>query len=158
MIKNLGRYAHPPKGGRNPLAGRHAAGSPLGSPTTPPNKASQPEPASNKTKGATKGFGTPRPPMTNPTNQAVQAQSQISAQPAPFKIPMGLGNQSMAINGPTQKPTAGLVGSKAPAHPPKQYQIKTKSHMVGVPNNPPRKVGKMTASATKGGHSLLYGD
>lgn len=162
MIKNLGTYAHPSKGGRNTNAGRHAAGAnpAPGSGVKPPNKASQAEPASNKVKTASMGQMKPSNPMTNPTNQSAQAQSQISAPPAPFKTTQGIVNTpapAVMPYGSTFKHTSGLSGSKAPAHPPKQYKIKTKSHMVGVTQGK-RKIGKMTAGATKGGHSLLYGD
>lgn len=162
MIKNLGTYAHPAKGGRNTNAGRHAAGAnpAPGSGIRPPNKSSQAEPASNKVKTASMGQMSPKNPSTNSTQQVSQVQSQISAPPAPFKTTsgiLGMGAPAVMPYGPTSKHTSGLSGSKAPAHPPKQYKIATKSHMVGVTQGK-RKIGKMTASAKKGGHSLLYGD
>ena len=122
MIKNLGKFAHPPKSG--------------GKPEMKPNL-----------------------PMES--KQSKQAASQIKAPPAPFKNPAAAANapaQAVMQNGPTSKHTAGLSGSKAPAHPPKQYGIKTKSHMVGVKDNPPKIAGALTKKATKGVHSLLYGD
>ena len=169
MIKNLGNYAHP-KGGRNTNIGRHSAGAnpAPGSTFKPRNAGSQPEPASNKVKTGSKGQMTPRLPMTNPTNQAVQAQSQISAPPVPFKNPAGPVGSAPgkaprgAVPGPVQKPYAGLRGSGAPKNPDAGpvggFKPKTLGKQVGYVNNPPRKIGKMTASAKKGGHSLLYGD
>ena len=159
MIQNLGKFAH----ARNPNKGRHAAGAnpAPGSTFKPRNAASQPEPASNKVTTGSKTFGAPKNPSINSANQVAQAQSQISANPAPFKNPAGVANASAPATmpyGSTFKHTSGLAGSKAPAHPPKQYSIKTKGKMVGVNFPGKKKKGAMTASATKGGHSLLYGD
>ena len=120
-------------------------------------------------KSGSKRFKPPRNPMTNATNQTLQAQSQISANPAPFKNPAGIANAA-APSGPkgvnpgsvTRQQNAGLSGSKAPANPPVvpvgNYKPSTQGKMVGV-NFPGRKhKGSMNASAKKGGHSLLYGD
>lgn len=161
MIKNLGKYAHQPKG-NSTQAGRHSAGAnpAPGSGVQPPNRAGQPEPAGNKPITGGKTEMRPKAASTS-MNSILQAQQHIQRPPAPFKNPAGVANApapAVMPNGPTTKHTAGLSGSPAPAHPPKQYNIKTKSHMVGVTDNPPRKVGAMTASAKKGGHSLLYGD
>ena len=168
MINNLGKYAHPPKsGGRNIGAGRHNAGAnpAPGSTFRPKNSASQAEPAGNKQTGSSKAFGAPKNPMTNPTNQAAQAQSQISANPAPFKNPAGVANASAPATmpyGSTFKHTSGLRGSSAPknpgAGPVGGMKPKTLGLTVGVKFPGPKKKGAMTASAKKGGHSLLYGD
>ena len=135
MIKNLGKYAHPPKGGKM----KTVKGMPI-----------------------TGGKTEMRPKMPSTSlNTTAQMAQQIATPPAPFKSNASVVNQPVQAvmpNGPTTKHTAGLSGSKAPAHPPKQYNIKTKGKMVGVNFPGPKKVGKMTASATKGGHSLLYGD
>lgn len=167
MINNLGNYAHPPKsGGRNPNKGRHAAGAnpAPGSTFRPRNSASQTEPASNKVTTGSKKFGAPKNPSINSTNQVAQAQSQISANPAPFKNPAGIANASTPATmpyGSTFKHTVGQVGSRAPKNPPAGpvggFKPKTLAKQVGY-RTAPRKIGKMTASATKGGHSLLYGD
>lgn len=168
MINNLGKYAHPPKsGGRNIGAGRHNAGAnpAPGSTFRPKNASSQAEPAGNKVTGGSKSFGAPRNPQTNPTNQSVQAQSQISANPAPFKNPDGPANASTPAQmpyGSTFKHTSGLSGAKAPANPNAGpvggFKPKTNGLQVGVNFPGPRKKGEMSAGATKGGHSLLYGD
>lgn len=168
MIKNLGNYAHPPKnGGRNINTGRHAVGSnpAPGSGVQPKNRAGQAAPAGNSPKTGASYQMTPKNPITNPTNQAAQAQSQISAPPAPFKNPagiVGLGAPATMPYGSTFKHTAGLSGSKAPRNPPAGpvggFKPKTLGKQVGY-NFPGKKhKSPMTASAKKGGHSLLYGD
>ena len=125
MIKNLGKFAHPPKSGSKPQM-------------------------------------KPRLPMES--KQSKQAASQIKAPPAPFKNPAGAANApapAKMINGPTSKHTAGLKGSAAPvtpnAGPVGGGKPKTGSMVVGV-GNPPKIAGAITKKATKGGHSLLYGD
>lgn len=168
MINNLGKFAHPPKGGgRNIGKGRHNAGANPAPVSTfkPRNSAGQSEPAGNKVTTGQPNFGAPKNPMTNPANQAAQAQSQISAPPAPFKNPAGPANASVPATmpyGPTSKHTSGLRGSLAPKNPPAGpvggFKPKTLGKTVGVNFPGPKKKGKMTASATKGGHSLLYGD
>ncbi len=168
MITNLGKYAHPPKsGGRNIGAGRHNAGAnpAPGSTFKPKNAGSQAEPASNKATGGSKAFGAPKNPITSPANQAVQAQSQIAANPAPFKNPAGPANASAPATmpyGSTFKHTSGLSGGKAPknpnAGPVGGFKPKTQGLMVGVNFPGKKKKGAMNVGATKGGHSLLYGD
>lgn len=132
MIQNLGKYAHPPKGANMKTV--------KGMPIT--------------------GGRTEMAPMNaQVTPRSKQAASMVSAPPAPFKNPAVLAQAPQVMpNGPTTKHTAGLSGTKAPAHPPKQYSIKTKGKMVGVNFPGPKIKGAMTKSATKGGHSLLYGD
>lgn len=152
---------------RDPAKGTHSHGAPFapGSPFTPRNKASQPEPAGNKVKTSASYQMTPKLPTVSP--QSRQAQSQISAPPAPFKNPNAIANAPVgtasieAAPGPVQKPASGLRNSKAPFHPnPAEagsVRPSTLNKMVGYGKSP-RKVGKITAGATKGGHSLLYGD
>jgi hypothetical protein len=157
----------PKNAGRNISTGRHNIGAnpAPGSGTRPPNRAGQAAPAGNSPTTAQPGFGAPRPPQTNPTNQSQQVQSQISAQPAPFKIPMGLGQKSVAQNGDI-KSGNGMIGQKgnqAPKNPPAGpvggFKPKTLGLTVGVRPTPPAKKGKIKiGGATKGGHSLLYGD
>lgn len=163
MIQNLGKYAH---AARNPAKGTHAHGAnpAPGSGLKPPNRSGQSEPAGNKIKTGSPGQMRPSNPMTNAANQSVQAQSQLSAPPAPFKTTQGIvgsGAPATAPYGTVQRITAGLSGSRAPktpqAGPVGGMKPKTLGLMVGVRPGK-RKVGKMTASAKKGGHSLLYGD
>ena len=126
MIKNLGKFAHPKKQGRMPITGGKTEMTPQAASTS--------------------------------MNNSLQAAANIQRPPAPFKNPAGVANApapAVMPNGPTTKHTAGLSGTPAPAHPPKQYQIKTKNHMVGVKDNPPRKIGAMTASAKKVRHGSL---
>lgn len=162
MIQNLGKYAH----ARNPNKGRHAAGAnpAPGSGIKPPNKSGQAEPASNKVTTASKTFGAPRNASTS-MNSVSQAQSQVAANPAPFKNPAGVANASAPAvmpYGSTFKHRPGLQKSAAPRNPSAGPvgggKPKTLSHMVGYKAVPPKKKGAMTASAKKGGHSLLYGD
>lgn len=168
MIGNLGKFAHPPKsGGRNPAKGTHAHGAnpAPGSTFRPRNSGRQSEPASNKVTTSSKRFGAPKNPSINSANQVAQVQSQIAANPAPFKNPAGAANASAPAvmpYGSTFKHTSGLSGSKAPKNPSAApvggFKPKTLGKQVGY-NFPGKKIKhKMTASATKGGHSLLYGD
>lgn len=168
MIQNLGKFAHPSKsGGRNPNKGRHHAGAnpAPGSTFKPHNSGSQSEPSGNKVTTGSKTFGAPKNPSINSTNQVAQAQSQISANPAPFKNPAGPANLSTPSTmpyGSTFKHTSGLNMSKAPKNPPAGpvggMKPKTLGLTVGVNFPGKKKKGAMTASAKKGGHSLLYGD
>ena len=169
MISNLGKFAHPPKGGgRNPGAGRHNAGAnpAPGSGISPPNKGGQSEPAGNKPTTGQPGFGKPKTVSTS-LNNSIQAAANVSSQPMPFRTVNGPATMPTAgavmPYGPTTKHTPGLQKSAAPgpksipAGPVGGMKPKTLGLTVGV-GKPKMKKGAMKAGATKGGHSLLYGD